>query len=478
MNAFFEKVFGHAEARRGRDAEGASRSDERRETSDEFAVENRIEATEERTMKKNDSCRVRNTGAGARGRAGAAGRRPAVRCAGHAWARWAAVAAVVAAGVLLCGAREAKADPNYVYHETGGTSDHPAGYRYVEAYSGASSPSALGTSTVYAGDKVVLRVKVEYDGWIQGANFRYRTGSAPTTSDGTDVACDWEAKDGDGGAAIWKTSCLGPWTANTKVYYVTWTWGWSDPLRYANGKNDFSGSTKFNFTVQPLNVPTGVSATPQGKTSIKLDWTRGVSGNAKNTLIVRNTTGVAPTINSPWNYYVGQDPTGGTTVYKGNATTFTDTGLTEGTTYYYFFYAENYEYHSAAATANATTYGVISKTANSVTIGGAGNGYRVWAGKKDVITKSSLGIGNGSYTTWTIASGTTASGAGYQGQSIGYADGCFSLHRGTSTQPGRGFWTTTAGSPSGLGVRYVKATWSPDHSTPSSSTTQRDVYIY
>ena len=107
MKALFRMVFGHAEARRGRDAEGASRSDERRVTSDEFAVENRIEATEECTMKKNDSCRVRNTGAGARGRGGAAGRRPAVRSAG-AWARWAAVAAVAVAGTLLCGAREAE----------------------------------------------------------------------------------------------------------------------------------------------------------------------------------------------------------------------------------------------------------------------------------------------------------------------------------------------------------------------------------
>ena len=397
--------------------------------------------------------------------------------------RWAAVAAV-AAGAWLCGARVAWADPNYVYHETGGTSDYPAGYRYVEAYSGASSPSALGTSTVYAGDKVVLRVKVEYDGWIEGANFRYRTGSAPTTSAGTDVACSWEAKNGDGGAAIWKTPCLGPWAANTKVYYVTWTWGWSDPLRYANGKNDFSGSTKFNFTVQPLNAPTGVSATPQGKTSIKLDWTRGISGNAKNTLIVRNTTGVAPTINSPWNYYVGQNPTGGTTIYKDSGTTFTDTGLTEGTTYYYFFYAENYEYHSAAATASATTYGVVSKTANSVTIGGAGNGYRVWAGKKDVLDYAAVGgstLNNGSMPTAWTATGSE-SGAEYAGRARRRGTVAYEVTHATSggttaANYNGGLWTTKSG---GTALRRVHVSWAADYTTATAtnSTGSRNIDIY
>ena len=43
-----------------------------------------------------------------------------------------------------------------------------------------------------------------------------------------------------------------------------------------------------------------------------------------------------------------------TVIYKGNATSFTDTGLTAGTQYFYKFYAENFSYYSGGVTSSAT----------------------------------------------------------------------------------------------------------------------------
>ena len=125
--------------------------------------------------------------------------------------------------------------------------------------------------------------------------------------------------------------------------------------------------------------------------------------------------------------------------------------------------------------ANFATYGPTTINDTSVQIGGAGNGYRVWVGKKDTIVRSMLSSYNDSnYRAWTIASSQTESGAAYAGESLSYKDdGSFSLHRTSTT--GRGFWSTTSGG----NIRYVKATWSRTHSPPTSGTyANRDINVY
>ena len=114
------------------------------------------------------------------------------------------------------------------------------------------------------------------------------------------------------------------------------------------------------LTVQNLNPPTGASATRDGthtNSQINLEWTRGVSGVAKDTVIVRQTADASWTAPVNGTTYNAGDPLGnGTVVYRGSATTFEDTGLAPDTTYYYRFYSENWSYYSVSyAAANAST---------------------------------------------------------------------------------------------------------------------------
>ena len=114
------------------------------------------------------------------------------------------------------------------------------------------------------------------------------------------------------------------------------------------------------LTVSNLNAPTNVSATRDAvntNSAIDLAWTRGVSGSAKDTLIVRQTvdSGWSTPVNGA-TYNAGDSLGGGTVVYRGAGTSFEDAGLAPDTTNYYRFYAENWTYYSVAyATANATT---------------------------------------------------------------------------------------------------------------------------
>ncbi|HRT05834.1 MAG TPA: hypothetical protein P5204_09050, partial [Kiritimatiellia bacterium] len=106
------------------------------------------------------------------------------------------------------------------------------------------------------------------------------------------------------------------------------------------------------LTVQNLNPPTGATATRDGvntNSQINLEWVRGVSGGAKDTLIVRQTVDAGWT--APVNgatYNAGDALGSGTVVYRGAGTTASDVGLAPDTTNYYRFYAENWTYYSVA----------------------------------------------------------------------------------------------------------------------------------
>jgi autotransporter-associated beta strand protein len=114
------------------------------------------------------------------------------------------------------------------------------------------------------------------------------------------------------------------------------------------------------LTVQHLNPPTDATATRDGvntNSQINLEWVRGVSGGAKDTLIVRQTADSGWTAPVDGTTYNANDSLGsGTVVYRGAGTTHDDVGLAPDTTYYYRFYAENWTYYSVAYDeANAAT---------------------------------------------------------------------------------------------------------------------------
>ncbi len=114
------------------------------------------------------------------------------------------------------------------------------------------------------------------------------------------------------------------------------------------------------LAVSNLVAPSGATATRDGvntNSQINLGWTRGISGGAKDTLIVRQTadSGWTTPVNGA-TYNAGDSLGGGKVVYRGAGTSFSDTGLAPNTTYYYRFYAENYTYYSVTyAAANDTT---------------------------------------------------------------------------------------------------------------------------
>ena len=114
------------------------------------------------------------------------------------------------------------------------------------------------------------------------------------------------------------------------------------------------------ITVSNLVPPSAATAARDAvntNSQINLEWTRGVSAVAKDTLVVRK-AGSAPT-GTPANgttYNAGDALGDGTVVYRGAETNYHDTGLAASTTYHYRFFAENWTYYSTdSAATNATT---------------------------------------------------------------------------------------------------------------------------
>jgi fibronectin-binding autotransporter adhesin len=191
-----------------------------------------------------------------------------------------------------------------------------------------------------------------------------------------------------GGNSYTVSSLVGPQATETGTWYwgvqARWNFGSGTYFSYhhAAGWNrpswgNFGGAAQLSYTVSALVDPGSQSATAASTSQINLSWARGVSGGStKDTLVLRSTSSTKPT------------PVGGTTynaggtvslsgnsyyiVHRGNATTANDTELSAGTTYHYYFYAENWSYYSAGVTTSAITRPPApgKPTASSVTTTG------------------------------------------------------------------------------------------------------------
>jgi hypothetical protein len=97
----------------------------------------------------------------------------------------------------------------------------------------------------------------------------------------------------------------------------------------------------FSYTYEPVVVPTAFTTNNKTATSYDVSFT--AAAVAPTGYIVFRSTGSAPTI-SPADgttYTAGSSYTGGDCVYIGNGTTFSESSLSTGTTYYYKIFAYN-----------------------------------------------------------------------------------------------------------------------------------------
>ncbi len=111
---------------------------------------------------------------------------------------------------------------------------------------------------------------------------------------------------------------------NGSVYYYT-IFSYDDKKNYSPGVRALGEPSLSKDATAPGNVQS-VTKTYITSSSYRFDWTNPGDSDFQGVMIVRS-TGSFPS-----------SPGDGTGVYNGNGTTYTDSGLVPGTTYYYMFY--------------------------------------------------------------------------------------------------------------------------------------------
>lgn len=180
----------------------------------------------------------------------------------------------------------------------------------------------------------------------------------------------------DGGASVsergivWATTA-NPTTSNNKIQNGSGTGTYNtnmsgltpNTLYYVRSYAINSVGTSYGaqLTFTTLGNPTGITATASSNTQINLNWTRFTGDRAGTSIsydviILRNTSDSFTNPNQGTSYSVGNTIGTATVIYKGNATSFNNTGLNPCTTYYYRIYSEGWNYYSSgSATVTATT---------------------------------------------------------------------------------------------------------------------------
>lgn len=135
-------------------------------------------------------------------------------------------------------------------------------------------------------------------------------------------------------------------TLNNTYHYKLWSYGC---------QNDYS--TTGQTLTQPTSGVQNPTLTAQNISSTcenSLSWTK--NGNGDNVIILANTSAITATPSNGTTYAVNDVISGSKVIYTGAATSFTHSGLIDGTTYYYKAYSYNSTpTYSPGVTANATT---------------------------------------------------------------------------------------------------------------------------
>lgn len=131
-------------------------------------------------------------------------------------------------------------------------------------------------------------------------------------------------------------------SANTSYRYQVRSYRVTDEVRYTSGLSGAVNATTDTVSVNPPGAPSGLTATAQSANTIRLIWTAG-SGTIDGYYLERKMSGES------WQRIQ--------TITPGSTTSFDNTGLTAGLTYYYRIQAYNSGGSSPYSTeANATTH--------------------------------------------------------------------------------------------------------------------------
>ncbi|RYY40120.1 MAG: T9SS type A sorting domain-containing protein [Chitinophagaceae bacterium] len=151
---------------------------------------------------------------------------------------------------------------------------------------------------------------------------------------------------------------------------------------------------------------TAAGATIATATSLNVAWTASSAIDGGGYVVVRHNAATAQTLNQNGIYGVGNSAAtgGGTVVYVGTGTSFTDASLTTGTTYYYSVFAGDKAFnYAAAATCNGTPYGACTNP----TLSGASQAQVVCSGSNASINISGLQASTLHSISYDIAGGST-----------------------------------------------------------------------
>ena len=255
----------------------------------------------------------------------------------------------------------------------------------------------------YLGDKLQYIYEYGINTGTSGWTVEYGLGQSTGGSGWTWRAGTWSRT--DGANQVWKNNAdEHQFTATGNWYYAgrftsgSCTWYADQGWEATTGGSLSAGNY---FSVSALNNPGSQSATAASQSQINLGWAK--DAQSHDVMIVRSTDSsfTAPTGGTTYNS--GNTIGGDTVIYRGGATSYSDTGLSAGTTYYYKFYSENWSYYSAGVDANATT------PAPTPSIALADNGTQVTAAyvpystTAHVLHKFSLAV-----TTWQATLNTVA----------------------------------------------------------------------
>ena len=229
--------------------------------------------------------------------------------------------------------------------------------------------------SIYLGDYLDISYDLNADAW--GATYK-EIGWGPVNSVGglTWSAMEWVDEAGDGTGNNEGVRLRIQASATGTMYYSAWV-GWDngggdddaaggDNGRYYNGSSTwnegFDAYSSSSFTINALNNPSWTmvesnAGDPGG--SIDLSWSQ--DAQTHNVLIARATVPASLNAWSPsqGTGYSAGSTDGDITIVQGSqaGTSYTDSGLSDATTYHYRIFSENYSYYSSGTASDSETTG-------------------------------------------------------------------------------------------------------------------------